>query len=565
MRRLLVGVLVLGTACSLPLPKDVKTVGEVQPGVQQPGGLKVFPPLPQKTDTPVKVVEGFLRAQANSDNSHAIARAFLTDEESASWDDQAEVQVYTAESRQTDQVVTGPTATVVVRSQVIGDVAPDGRYVGARRQVVERYTLLDTSSGWRLTNVPNGLRLTAADLFRAYQPRDVYYLAPKRSAGDQPHLVPDRVYLPADGDLATVLVRRALRPPSSALNGTVTTGVPQDVTLAARSVRHEADGVVAVDLSGPVTGFSPAQREALAARLVWTLRGDPSFRGLRLLDEGKRVSVPGVGNVEDSGAFDAYDPEGLGLDPPYFFVSGRRLRASLPSLPLATSKLTTQDVRSGGIAVDGVAVTTNRTQLAVLDSDAVRVGALASGDYPVVARGAGLSSLSWGSGAFGLWLVQRGVGVVRVDPARPGLQRVNLVGELPGTPSALSMSRDGSRAAVVAAGRLFVLRVEAVNGVPRLVDPTELAPGDLVGVRDVAWATPTELVVIRRLTSGPASVLRLPVDGSTSTVVQASGLTPVALAAAGSALLVQSGTSLYALGSTAALRQASGTLPNYPG
>jgi hypothetical protein len=182
-----------------------------------------------------------------------------------------------------------------------------------------------------------------------------------------------------------------------------------------------------------------------------------------------------------------------------------------------------------------------------------------------VARGAGLSSLSWGSGAYGLWLVQRGTGVVRVDPTNPGLQKVNLVGELPGVPTALSMSRDGSRAAVVVAGRLFVVRVEPVNGVPRLVDPTELAPGDLGGVRDVAWSTPTELVVIRRLSSGPASVLRLTVDGSASTVVQASGLTPLALAAAGSALLVQSGTSLYALGSTATLRQASGTVPNYPG
>jgi hypothetical protein len=343
----------------------------------------------------------------------------------------------------------------------------------------------------------------------------------------------------------------------------VTTAVPQGVQLRVRSVRRETDGVVAVDLAGPVSTFSALQKQELSARLVWTLRGDPGFRGLRLLAEGEPLSVPGAGAVQDAGAWDSYDPEGLGLDPPYFFVAGRRLRSSLPTL--VASDVTTPDPKDG-VGVDEVAVTTSRSQVAVLDRvrRTVYVGQLTGRDYRPVASGAGLSSLTWGSGAFGVWMLQAGVGVVRVDPAGGGLRRVTVLGQLPGPVSAVELSRDGSRAALVAGGRLFVAKVDVVSSGPRLVDPTEVLPR-LGRAVQVAWATPTELVVIGS-SAGSTSVLRVPVDGSTSTVEQTGALSPVDVAAAGRGLLVQANDDrVYLIGTSTTRVPGSGTAPAYPG
>jgi hypothetical protein len=566
MRRLAVPLLLLVlTGCSLPLPRDVHTVGEVPAEQRQAGALQVIPPGPKADATPVEMVLGFLGAQASSDGRHAIARQFLSDRERARWRDDVEVQVYDPDRLELRQVSGAGTNEALVRvvTRVSGRVRADGSFVVSPDDTVtEDYRLLRVRGRWVLDDVPEGLRLTAADRQRAFAPRLVYYLAPT-VAGESPHLVPDQVFLPVGTDLARNLVSRLLRPPSEALAGSVSTAVPTGTRLS--RVNLSSSGVVNVDLTGPSAPPVGQDAQNLSAQLVWTLRSlGASFRGLRLTIDGRALAVPGEGEVQQSGEWAAYDPQGLGPAPPYFFVSARRLRASIVLPPNAA---TSGDVGDGrAVAVDEVAVTPDRTRVGLVErragGDLVRIGALRGTSFPVVAQGVGLSSPTWGSGQHGLWLLRGESEVVRVDH---GLRPVTVLGLPAGRLTGLAVSRDGARAALVAGGRLYVGRVELVTGGPRVVGLT-LVLAALHNATRVAWSSSTELVVLGVLTRS-RQVVRLSVDGSSLQTVNTSGLVPTEIAASPVGVVLLAGGRLY-LSSGGSFRQVQTDIasdPVFPG
>ncbi|HUR14738.1 MAG TPA: LpqB family beta-propeller domain-containing protein [Mycobacteriales bacterium] len=540
-----VALVLLLTGCSLPLPRGVQSVGEVLPEQRRGGVLQVIPPGPRPGATPVEAVLGFLGAQASAEGRHAIARRFLSARERTSWSDDVEVQVYDPDRLEVRLLPGGPAGTAVVRvvTRVTGRVRADGSYVALPGAgVVEDYGLVRAGGDWQLDDVPEGLRLTAADRQRAFAPQPVYYLAPQ-APGELPHLVPDQVFLPLGGDLARTLVARLLRPPSLALAGSVTTAVPDGARL--RDVELSSSGVVTVDLTGVRTRPVGLLAQELSAQLVWTLRSlGTAFRSLRLLVDGRPLEVPGEDEVQGAGAWDTYDPEGLGPNPPYFFSSARRLRASV-ELPAGAA--TAGDVGDGrAVAVDEAAVTPDRTRVALLEGPGtavttVRVGPLRGRSFPVVARGPALTSPSWGSGDLGLWLVRSGREVVRV--AGRGLSPVAVPGLPAGPVSSLRLSRDGARAALVVAGRLYVGRVELAAGGPRVVGLSAVL-ASLHDVRALCWSSSTELVVIGVLTRAP-QVARVSVDGSSVQVLNTAGLAPTQVAASAAGVVLVSGGRLY--------------------
>ncbi|MCW2600348.1 MAG: Lipoprotein LpqB, beta-propeller domain-like protein [Frankiales bacterium] len=569
MRRVLAALLLAAAAgCSLPLPQHVQAVREVQPQRRQDDAIQVLPAGPQEGQPPIEIVQGFLGAQANAEGQHAIARQFLTDRAAAAWRDEAGVQVYDPDrlevKQSPDSAASGGSSTVSVTSIVSGQVRADGSYVArTASRVTESYQLERVKGQWRLSVVPAGLRLTAADRQRSYQASDVYYLAPA-VRGSPAHLVPDQVFLPVGADPAKTLVQRLLQPPSQAVAGSVTSALPSGTQL--RSVSTTASGLVTVDLGPSLARLPSSARQALSAQLVWTLRDlGPAFTGLRLLSGGAPLKVPTAGQVQDAGDWNAYDPEGLGPNPPYFFVASRRLHASvtLPSGPATAGDAGDPQA----VPVDAIAVTPDRTQVALLDGVApgavkVRTGPL-RGPYTTGPTADGLSSPTWGSGQLGLWLLQGRRKVVLLSNGRTNLQRVTVLGQPPGDLQALSLSRDGARAALVVGGRLFVGRVEAVAGVPRIVGLSLVLPG-LHSATGVAWSSGTELAVLGTLTRA-AQVLQVAVDGSSVTVLNSSGLTPVAIAASSAGLLVASGDGIYAVSGRGFTRVQSGSSPDFPG
>lgn len=560
-------VVVAGAAgCSLPLPEDVQEVGDVSGEARQGRPLEVIPPGPRQGAPPIETVLGFLGAQASSAGRHDIARRFLTPAESTDWDDDAEVQVYDPDRLRVSALPGGSSEQVVLRvtAEVTGTVRADGSYLAREGLVAtEDYTVARVQGEWRLRDVPDGLRLTGADLQRAYRPRPVYYLATSAD-DDSPHLVPDLVFLPLDADLTKALVSRLLRPPSQALAGSVRTAVPAGTRL--RTAALSGSGEATVELTGAAARPSGQAAQDLSAQVVWTLRSlGASFRSLRLTMDGRAVEAPGGGATQDASDFEAYDPEGLGPTPPYVFTAARRLRAAneLPPNPA-----TSGDVgQPGTVPVDAAALTTDRTTVALLDTTSprdvlVRVGPLRGSAFPVVAHGPALSSPSWGSGAHGLWLLRNGTDVVRVDG---GLRRVTLLGRPEGSLRSLAVSRDGARVALVAGGRLYVGRVEVLSSGPRVVGLVPLLP-QVRQATQVVWASSTELVVLGARTRA-AQLVRVSIDGSSAVTLNTAGLTPTQVAACPAGVVVVSGGRLYldAQGGFRQVQTDAALAPAFPG
>ncbi|MDX6266058.1 MAG: hypothetical protein QOD70_798 [Frankiales bacterium] len=548
--------------CSLPLPSGARTPSGVAGG-QQPADLQVLPQGPMPGQSQTAAVAGFLAAQASPAGDYAIARQFLTGDAAKGWLPDAGIRVYLPD---TEQVENHPQdRSVQVSLTVIGRVDPSGHFVpGVERQKPEFYGVEKTINGWRVSSVPPGvgLHLSQIDLLRTFAARNVYYLATQLHPVDPRHLVPDRVFLPTGGDVDTALVRRLLELPSAALLGSVDPSAPG---IRVGSVRRSRDGVVTVTLSADSSAPSASELRDLSARLVWTLRGDPLFAGLRLAGPNGVLRLQGTPEVQARTAWESYDPEGLETPPTYYFVAGHRLRSEGSKLP--ASALT-----QGTVPVDAVAVSPRGDRIAALRPTrrgvAVELGSTRDSRVSPLVEAPGLRSPTWGSGEGGLWMLQ-GANVVRLDAAGSSLQIVATPGRPPGSITSLALSRDGARAALVIGQGIYVAKVVWSAGTPSLVDPRLVGAPTLVP-RQVVWSTPTELVVMEiaeAAQGGARSVQRVAVDGSASTTVPLGSLTPTSLAAADQVIVVASvhPAGLWQVAKGITKVQASGSAPAFPG
>ena len=559
MRRVaLAAALALVTGCSLPLPSGVRGTDGVQAEPLSDGDvLQVQPPGPQTGQSPSQVVTGFLQAQANADDRHAIARSFLTPAAAEAWDDAVQVQVYDLGTQRIRAAASekgpGEQVTVTVAAQVTGLIGSDGRYSPQDVTTTEEYRLDRVEGQWRLSSVPSGLRLTAADRARSYPPYTVFHVA---DTGDDARrrLVPERLFLASGPGLAQRLVERSLHRPSGALADTVVDH--SDLTL--RSVSTDSAGVVRVDVGPDAQALSPVGRAGLSAQLVWSLRElGTTFSGLRLLSDGQPLLVPGEDDVQDDQAWSAYDPSGFGGAPPSLYVSRRKLVAS-PGVAL---------VDRG--AVDEVALSPDGGQVALVEGAEGAVRSLRSGptqapELPVVLPRVRLASPSYGSGWRGLWFVRdrREIALLPFSGRTPVV--VPVTGGLPvGPVTALAVSRDGARIAVVIGERLYVGIVAGPTGAPRVAELTALLPGAVV--TDAGWLSGTELALVGHVGGGAAQLLRLTIDGSGLDTLNTAGRAPEQLAASPGGIVFTSGGAVYSYTGRIPTRLGTGSAPAYPG
>ena len=270
----------------------------------------MLPPGPQPGATPEAVVLGFLAAQTSARDGHGIARSFLAPSERETWKAGAGVTVYEPRTLGVGTPRTdGDAAVVELAVDVVGEVAADGAArVQPPQRTVQTYRLRrGAGEQWQLTQVPQGLTLSPAGRDRAYEPVSVHFLAPRDTRGVSRHLVADLLQLPVASDRAAALVDRLLAGPSSALQSSVQTAMPEGTRLL-QPVRTSPDGEVVVDLSDEVGELSPERRQELSAQLVWTLRQVPDFTRLRLLSGGQPFPVPGADVVQPSSAWSGYAP-----------------------------------------------------------------------------------------------------------------------------------------------------------------------------------------------------------------------------------------------------------------
>lgn len=564
-------VLLLLAGCGLPQPDGVQRTDPVAPRAALPADVRVLPPGPRADASPAAIVEGFLDAQSSPDDGRAIARTFLA--RGSAWD-VAETLVYAPDSRRVRVDPAAP-GRVVVELSVLGTVRADGTFDPSPRTVRDDYRLRREDDGWRIATPPRGLRLTPGDRDRSFRVRALHWLA---AAEDGPRaegrLVPEPVFLPVDGDPVRSLVDRLLEGPSVGLAPAVRSALPVGSRVVGDTPVDRGTLRLSLDTRG--RGVPQPDRELLLAQLVWTLRQLPDVSQLEVVLDGRRLAF---GGRDRFGRDDVvgFDPDLLPTPTRLVYVQERRLRlldADEGDAPLVDAPVDEVAVHpDGGVLAALTRQGGGSSTRAVATT--VSTGAVAG---PLTRRvtATGLSSPSWGSAAQGLWLLRRG-SVVVLPPAGDGPDRlVDVEVEGSGAVSAIAVSRDGARVALVRGDRLLVGRVEVRADTLRLAGLRAVAPG-VRGVTDVSWESGRVLVVLARATPQVVVPFRVAVDGSSVQPVGRVGLvgTPVALAAApGQRLAVATvvpgpapgaGPRVYVDDGRFFQRGIAGSAPAYPG
>jgi hypothetical protein len=553
----LIGVILVAAGCaSLPTAGSAQVVRRV---VDQ--SVAAAPQGPDPGQQPEQIVREFIHASSMTEfdtagESFVVARQFLTSQAESAWGaDASSTRIVVLADDFAAIPDPDDPAAVTITGRQIGVVQPD-RSFRPIDSVPYRATIhLDKSDDqWRIANPPDNVLITKSDFSTALRPRTVYFLD---STGRV--VVPDLRYIP-NSPTASLSVNRLmdllLRGPSEQLAGAARTQLGPGAELQS-NVRIDSAGVAHVDLEG-VDVSTPSARLALAAQIVWTLDPDVpqieiSVNGLPLTvaaapeaEPGPVTSAPPPGAPTDvfslsSGTLANFDPDlvpgsAQAVSDAYYLDGGVVLRQS-DSTPMWGS------VGTGSVDVESAALSAASGALAAVASDDDGGAQLLVGKpfdhQPVVTalKADTLTKPSFTRWGYAAWTVQNGatqpeVYQVSVASGTPTWSRV-AAPELAklGPVTALELSPDGVRVAVVADGRLYLgVVVSAPDGGDQpadsgskavagdrhglMIDGLHDLRADLSDVGPVAWADSANLLVgAKTASSAHRTVFRVSVDG----------------------------------------------------
>lgn len=529
-RLLLAVVVVLAVAGCVDVPTDgpVEKVEGLEPACQSCVNVDVDPPAPG--ESPLDIVKGFLAANANYQPGYLVAKQYLTRDAAARWSPDDSASIYTGSpSQRGDEVrLTG--------GRRVGFLDQHRSYTRLNEEFNPRFELVQEDGEWRIGKPIPGLLIDEYAFTARYTQYDLFFVG---SAGT---LVPDPVHLPPlrnPATYASTLVNELLDGPSTWLDAAVESAVPEGTSLDVDSVTI-TDGVARVPLSGPgLQQLDDTARRLLAAQLVYTLKQLTTVQKVLLLVDSVPFQVPqselrGLAVPTEDISPELSPVPGAGVEPPlHAVVDGAVVRVTA-----TTDKSQVEPVEgalgTGRSSVDSLAVSGTGSELAVVTDDgtrlrrSVRDGAdlttvLRGVDHllrPQVSRTGEIWAVGQRDGQQALWVVLDGT-LVRV--ATPLLDQ--------GRVRAFRLSPDGCRIAlVIADGARTRLSLALVQRPDRdsvaVVDPRELdvsggqvtstsprAP--ITGIRDVAWADATNLLVLAG--SGedtPYALTRIRMDAS---------------------------------------------------
>lgn len=533
------------------------------------GAQLVPPPGPERGVDPFRLVREFIEATGSAANGHAAARAFLTRNAAASWDDRAGVTVI--EDAPGAAPETGPgdgIRRIRVGGSRLGTLTADGSFIPAVGSFSVLLDVVSEHGEWRISNPPPGVLVEASAVQRNYRQVRVCFVDLNRGT-----LVADLRWVPAQpaATLPGRVLDLLLAGPSQRLAGAVRSAIPEGVRPRS-NVLVSRSGRTVINLSG-VDALTEAQRRLVAAQIVGSLDGLVPTP-LRLLADGEPL-VAGQPELRPADIASYAPPTGPRPDIPGQVVVGGRLRslngAPVPG-PAGDGRLTVLSAArsnpNGEMLAAVVAGPDGHPQL--------RVGPV-DGDLAVApVEAQTMSRPTWRPSGTELWTVVNGRSVVGVALSGTGPPLAYSVdaSELTrlGTISQLRLSRDGVRVAAVINGRVVVAAVVTESGTVSLRHPQVLRDGSLPPTASVDWARPELLVVA---SAGPSpQVFSVSVDGLTRRQLSSTNLTgPLTdiVAAPGREILVADATGLWTYSDTQEVWNpllggiGPGSVPLYPG
>ena len=506
-RALLAAALVVAsaTACSaIPGAGAALDVRQITDQVEQ-----TAPQAPQPGQQPDQIVRGFISASARPDrdaaagSSLASARQYLTPQAQVGWPSPDTPVLLLADGYRTDSDEANP-GSVTVTGPEQGMLREDRSFAPPAAGQVEPFsytmTLEQVDGEWRISDPPPQLLVQQGDFAGAYQRKVLYFLDASGTV-----VVPDPRYLVVSSteiNRADRLMDLLLDGPSAALRGAAVSQFGTDAALRS-NVTAGTDGILHVDLTG-VDVSTPALKRALTAQIVWTLYTTSPRIAITVdgqpLDPAQPVStvatvssfdpdrVAGTGQVASDPYF--VDPTGdvVGLNP-------GALRWDQDSdLEVSTAALSAATGAVAAVAADPAG------------GQQLLVGLSSTAGLQAALRADTLTAPAFTRTGDEVWVVQNGASrpeIYRVATAVTGgtasrvrVESTALAGIGPVT--ALALSPDGVRVAVVAGERLYVGVISPVQPtVPTEVPPTAGAQPDDPDAQSPATVAITNLVEIR--------------------------------------------------------------------
>lgn len=541
-------------------PQVVRKVAD-QSDASQPQG-------PAAGQQPEQIVREFIHALAMTDydtagESYVVAQQYLTDAARRRWaaDASATPIIVLADDFSATPDPEHP-EVVVLSGRQVGVVNEDRSYRAVdSREYRVAVPLTRADDQWRISEPPATIVITQSDFATALRQRTVYFLD---SSGRV--VVPDIRYIPNSHtpDLsANRLMDLLLRGPSDALAGAARTALGKDAQLQS-NVHIDAAGVAHVDLEG-VDVSTPAARQAVVAQIVWTLDPDVgqiaiTVNGLPLdgppLDATAPAETSPAGNQPaestvfslSSGTVATFDPDAVpgsaqAVSDAYYIDGGAVLR-------LADGAPMWGSVGTGSVHVTSAALSAASGAMAAVARDPDGGAQLLVGrpfDHQpavTVLKATTLTQPSFTRWGYAAWTVQNGatqpeVYQVSISAGTPTWSRVSapqLAGIGPVT--ALALSPDGVRVALVAGGTLYLGAIgsspepaadpvaggaeDADRHGPQLINLRVLR-ADLTDVGPVTWDDSTSLLVGAKVAgSRHRTVFEVSIDGQSADPVTTS-------------------------------------------
>lgn len=511
-------------------------------------------PTPQPGQAPDLLLRSFFSASAHPLNNHQAAREFLTADAAEHWQDATGTLVLDRIDLNADGAAADNRMSYTVRGTVTGTLGTGGAFQVGSRPYEETIDLVIVDGNWRINSLPSGVIMDRNDFTATYQPRNIFFLDPTRR-----FLVPDRRWTYSrQENVGTSLVSLLAAGPREGLRSAVVSALPEGVVVQARA---EQDGQFTVDLSG-LASMPADELRALAAQIIWTLAGSDVRGPYRILADGTPLSEEDTGasgswSVDDVRNF---DPDDLPDQPLRALRDGALVEVGQNDATVINGWTSSGQLESATLSSSGtVAAVSGRGD----EGRSLLVGT--PDEPPVTAHTAGsMSRPSWTGDGLTLYSVADGDRVLRWSRAASGgmvespvdsqvLDGLDLVSPVV---SEFSVSRDGTRAAMIVNGRLFVSVLENTGGTqsgsgPRMATPVQIAPtlGDTAV--SVGWRPDGSLLVGTRSNDTPVWVIS--VDGSEQVQLTSRNVTApvVAVASTASTEYILDGRALLQIGSGA--------------
>jgi len=515
---LFVAILLAGCA-GIPDSAPIKYGPEIN-STQTDQFIQVIGRPPSPGMSPEQIVRGFMSSLADSRDNFAIAKQYLASSAAQTWQSSTGITIYdssTLEIQIDGEIATAGAAKVgEISSTGYLTISPNGTQLSSQFALAQ-----DAQGEWRITNLSDGVLLTNTDITRSFTGYPIYFLSL-----DKKNLVAETVLLPRTlTGSATALVQALLAGPSNKLAAAVFNSFPTATKLTYGSV-PVIDGVANIDLTNQILSADQPTRALMSAQLAWTLSSVRDVSAISMTVSGQPISIAGVSTTQTVRDWPQFNPaQFTGNELLHFVRDNQVISYNLngeETLVVQVNPNSRINISDAYGAPEGGSVAAVST-----DNKRVLLSTGRGGQFELVASGEAISKPSWDQSG-SIFYSDYGVGVFEINAERQiravsfdsnNLANANQVKQI-------AVANDGVRVALVVSDGSIDLLIG--GAILKTQNSTQIVglhfiERNITAIKDIAWQTPTSLVLLGSDASGGNLVM----DVDIATATHISSVAPV--------------------------------------